>query len=298
MNPAWWAARARGLTPCRRPGRHPRDSLQLTKGKPTYLIAMLSDNRKIGTGLLALGGVFLLLGSLFFDAGLLAIGASVVQDCFIFVSFQESPRTLSWDASGCHRAARKKASESPRVDLFLRTPRPVALVFTVRVHCVKCSTRSFSHPESNRFETLPCTKYLRSGFQYIRVVSYTPAQFGGRTFVERISRSHCSTVMFELDLGNLAKFPSAGVIDVLIANTFHNAVLSVNPSTGDVLFLSGITMTIGPRRTFLFFFKRKQLRGNLFFFGGMLLVFFRWVFTGMILQVRVSGNASIPSVRC
>ncbi|CAM9160213.1 unnamed protein product, partial [Sphacelaria rigidula] len=35
----------------------------------------VSDNRKIGTGLLALGGIFLFLGVLFFfDAGLLAIG--------------------------------------------------------------------------------------------------------------------------------------------------------------------------------------------------------------------------------
>lgn len=56
--------------------------------------------------------------------------------------------------------------------------------------------------------------------------------------------------------------------------------------TGDVLFLSGITMTIGARRTFVFFFKRKQMRGNLFFFGGVVLVFFRWAVIGMGLQVR------------
>lgn len=54
---------------------------------------------------------------------------------------------------------------------------------------------------------------------------------------------------------------------------------------GDVLFLSGITMTIGTRRTFVFFFKRRQLRGNLFFFGGIALVFFNRPFFGMILQV-------------
>lgn len=54
---------------------------------------------------------------------------------------------------------------------------------------------------------------------------------------------------------------------------------------GDVLFLSGITLTIGPRRTMVFFFKRKQLRGNVFFFGGIFLVLIRWAFVGMILQV-------------
>ncbi|CAM9112013.1 unnamed protein product [Scytosiphon promiscuus] len=53
---------------------------------------------------------------------------------------------------------------------------------------------------------------------------------------------------------------------------------------GDVLFLAGITMTIGVRRTLVFFFKRKQVRGNLFFFGGIALVFLRWPVIGMGLQ--------------
>jgi Got1/Sft2-like family len=57
-------------------------------------------------------------------------------------------------------------------------------------------------------------------------------------------------------------------------------------AVGDVLFLLGITMTIGAKRTFVFFFKRKQLRGNVFFFGGILLVLCRWAFVGMMLQVR------------
>ncbi len=36
---------------------------------------MMTDNRKVGTGLLSLGGIFLLLGVLlFFDAALLAMG--------------------------------------------------------------------------------------------------------------------------------------------------------------------------------------------------------------------------------
>lgn len=38
---------------------------------------MMSDNRKIGTGLLALGGIFIFFGVLFFfESGLLAMGKS------------------------------------------------------------------------------------------------------------------------------------------------------------------------------------------------------------------------------
>ncbi|CAN0186256.1 unnamed protein product [Pylaiella littoralis] len=69
---------------------------------------------------------------------------------------------------------------------------------------------------------------------------------------------------------------------------FLGVVLLFDPgllAMGDVLFLSGITMTIGVRRTFVFFFKRKQVRGNLFFFVGIGLVFFRWAVIGMVLQV-------------
>jgi Flp pilus assembly protein protease CpaA len=62
---------------------------------------------------------------------------------------------------------------------------------------------------------------------------------------------------------------------------------------GDVLFLSGITLTIGPRRTMVFFFKRKQLRGNVFFFGGIFLVLFRWAFVGMILQVKHAYKSAL-----
>ncbi|CAM9215498.1 unnamed protein product [Ascophyllum nodosum] len=69
---------------------------------------------------------------------------------------------------------------------------------------------------------------------------------------------------------------------------FFGVLLLFEPgllAMGDVLFLAGITMTIGPRRTFVFFFKRKQWRGNLFFFGGMVLVLIRWPVLGMVLQV-------------
>ncbi len=67
-------------------------------------------------------------------------------------------------------------------------------------------------------------------------------------------------------------------------------------AAGDVLFLAGITMTIGVRRTFVFFFKRKQVRGNLFFFAGIVLVFCKWAVIGMVLQVRTTINKPTTAV--
>lgn len=62
-----------------------------------------------------------------------------------------------------------------------------------------------------------------------------------------------------------------------------------------MLFLAGITMTIGVRRTLVFFFKRKQMRGNLCFFSGIALVFLRWAVIGMVLQVsRLRQTTTVP----
>lgn len=73
---------------------------------------------------------------------------------------------------------------------------------------------------------------------------------------------------------------------------------------GDLLFLMGITLTIGMRRTFVFFFKphkprRQQLRSNLFFFGGMLAVLTgrRWAaILGMMFQVMGFLNLFGPMI--
>jgi len=62
---------------------------------------------------------------------------------------------------------------------------------------------------------------------------------------------------------------------------FDSALLAL----GDVLFLTGLTMTIGISRTLRFFTRRERLRGIIAFFGGLFLVMFRWGMTGMILQL-------------
>ncbi|KAL7480689.1 hypothetical protein ACHAW6_006359 [Cyclotella cf. meneghiniana] len=54
---------------------------------------------------------------------------------------------------------------------------------------------------------------------------------------------------------------------------------------GDVLFLAGLTFTIGIPRTVRFFSRKDRLRGILAFFGGFALVMMRYGLTGMVLQV-------------
>jgi len=62
---------------------------------------------------------------------------------------------------------------------------------------------------------------------------------------------------------------------------FDSALLAI----GDILFLTGLTLTIGLSRTLRFFSRKDRLRGILTFFGGIILVFMRWGLIGMILQL-------------
>mmetsp|Transcript_4382 Transcript_4382/g.8427 ORF Transcript_4382/g.8427 Transcript_4382/m.8427 type:complete len:148 (-) Transcript_4382:1597-2040(-) len=62
---------------------------------------------------------------------------------------------------------------------------------------------------------------------------------------------------------------------------FDSALLAL----GDVLFLTGLTMTIGVSRTIRFFSRKDRLRGIIAFFGGIFLVMCRWGLVGVILQL-------------
>ncbi|XP_069488698.1 vesicle transport protein GOT1A [Ambystoma mexicanum] len=59
---------------------------------------------------------------------------------------------------------------------------------------------------------------------------------------------------------------------------------SVLLAFGNILFLAGIAVIIGLRRTFSFFFQRPRLRGTSFFLGGILIVLLRWPILGMALE--------------
>lgn len=51
-----------------------------------------------------------------------------------------------------------------------------------------------------------------------------------------------------------------------------------------VLFLGGLFLIIGPQKTFYFFARKNKLRGTFCFLGGILLVFLKWPFFGVILE--------------
>ncbi|OCB88442.1 Got1-domain-containing protein [Sanghuangporus baumii] len=75
---------------------------------------------------------------------------------------------------------------------------------------------------------------------------------------------------------------SFGVLFMLLGVVlfFDGSLLAL----GNVLFLSGITLIIGARKTFYFFARKQKLRGTICFFGGVILVFLKWPFVGVVIE--------------
>ncbi|XP_016070919.1 PREDICTED: vesicle transport protein GOT1A [Miniopterus natalensis] len=59
---------------------------------------------------------------------------------------------------------------------------------------------------------------------------------------------------------------------------------SVLLAFGNLLFLTGLSLVIGLRKTFFFFFQRHKLKGTGFFLGGVIVVLLRWPLLGMLLE--------------
>jgi hypothetical protein len=53
---------------------------------------------------------------------------------------------------------------------------------------------------------------------------------------------------------------------------------------GNILFLIGITLLLGPQRTFLFFARRQKWRGSAAFWAGIFLILIRWTFVGFLVE--------------
>lgn len=54
---------------------------------------------------------------------------------------------------------------------------------------------------------------------------------------------------------------------------------------GNILFLVGITLLLGPQRTFVFFARRNKWRGTLAFWAGVLLILMRWPLVGFAVEM-------------
>lgn len=70
-------------------------------------------------------------------------------------------------------------------------------------------------------------------------------------------------------------------------NTYHTHSLTQTNASPQILFLIGLTIIIGPRKTALFFFARRQkLKGTAAFFAGLaLILFLRWPLVGFLVEL-------------
>ncbi|KAH9971072.1 putative GOT1-membrane protein required for ER to Golgi transport [Lactifluus volemus] len=62
---------------------------------------------------------------------------------------------------------------------------------------------------------------------------------------------------------------------------FDGALLAL----GNILFLGGLFLIIGPQKTFYFFARKNKLRGTACFLGGILLVFLKWPAIGVLVEM-------------
>ncbi|KAI0017271.1 Got1-like family protein [Xylariomycetidae sp. FL0641] len=62
---------------------------------------------------------------------------------------------------------------------------------------------------------------------------------------------------------------------------FDRAMLAM----GNILFLIGLTIIIGPQKTAVFFARRQKLKGSMAFFTGLLLILLRWPLIGFVVEL-------------
>ncbi|KKA28921.1 hypothetical protein TD95_002481 [Thielaviopsis punctulata] len=62
---------------------------------------------------------------------------------------------------------------------------------------------------------------------------------------------------------------------------FDRAMLAM----GNILFLIGLTLIIGPQKTMMFFARKQKARGTAAFFGGIALILMRWPLIGFCIEL-------------
>ncbi|KAJ3480132.1 hypothetical protein NLG97_g8143 [Lecanicillium saksenae] len=61
---------------------------------------------------------------------------------------------------------------------------------------------------------------------------------------------------------------------------FDRAMLAM----GNILFLIGLTIIIGPQKTLAFFARKQKAKGTAAFFLGLILILMRWTFIGFLVE--------------
>ncbi|KAK3352992.1 Got1-like family protein [Lasiosphaeria hispida] len=62
---------------------------------------------------------------------------------------------------------------------------------------------------------------------------------------------------------------------------FDRAMLAM----GNILFLIGLTIIIGPAKTLLFFARKQKAKGTAAFFAGLTLILFKWPLIGFLVEL-------------
>ncbi|EDO16044.1 hypothetical protein Kpol_1067p16 [Vanderwaltozyma polyspora DSM 70294] len=61
---------------------------------------------------------------------------------------------------------------------------------------------------------------------------------------------------------------------------FDRALLAL----GNILFLLGIVLIIGPQKTYVFFSRPAKRRGSILFLLGIMMILMKWTFVGFIVE--------------
>ncbi|KAH8667569.1 Got1 family protein [Tricladium varicosporioides] len=62
---------------------------------------------------------------------------------------------------------------------------------------------------------------------------------------------------------------------------FDRAMLAM----GNILFLLGLTILIGPQKTLAFFARRQKMKGTAAFFLGLVMILLRWALIGFVVEL-------------
>lgn len=87
------------------------------------------------------------------------------------------------------------------------------------------------------------------------------------------------TDLRKIGIGLTAFGLAFSVLGILLL--FDKALLAM----GNVLYLSGVMLIIGPSRSVRFFFQKRKIKASVFFFTGMAIVLIGWPIIGMAVEI-------------